>query len=86
MDKFKMELTWHNCKTHPPKEESNNFLVITNGNEIFNMSWSQQSGYHIEQNDSYSIPLPVVVWEDWWWADMYQTVRATREFNGGANE
>lgn len=85
MDKFKMELTWHNCKTCHPKEIKNDFLVATNGNEIFNMSWSQQSGYHIEQNDSYSIPLPEVVWNDWWWADLYQTVRGTREFQENAH-
>ena len=34
MDKFKMELTWHNCKTCPPEECFNSYLLVTDGWDI----------------------------------------------------
>lgn len=35
MDKFTMELVWHNCLTQHPKEFENNALIVTDGNNVF---------------------------------------------------
>ena len=76
MDKFKMELTWHNCKTCQPEEDSNGHLLITNGKLIYEAVWSrfwQGFGSHnIEIKDEELI--------NWWWADIVHTVRNAKEF------
>lgn len=50
-DRFKMELTWHNCLTNPPKEFSNNALIVTNGVIVEGMSWNRAEGYFISDNE-----------------------------------
>ena len=80
MNKFKMELTWHNCKTCPPEEEANNFLIVTDGDKIFNATWNKLNGYNAKYDNAYCIPLPHVVLEYWWWADITQTVQQTPKF------
>lgn len=71
MDKFKMELTWHNCKKCPPSENYNPWLVYTNGNYI---------GY-CEYHKKYGFPFNDDILEKFWWADLRQTVHNTKEFN-----
>ena len=80
MNKFKIELTWHNCKTCPPEEDANNFLIVTDGNKIFNATWNSINGYNVKYDNIFCIPLPIVVLEDWWWADIVQTVQQTSKF------
>lgn len=80
MNKFTMELVWHNCKTNPPEEDGNNFLIVTDGDKVFNATWNKTNGYTIKYDSAYSIPLPSVVLEDWWWADIAQTVQQTPKF------
>ena len=70
MNKFKMELTWHNCKTCPPEEEFNRFLIITNGNHID----------HCAYYNKYGFPIPDDELHAYWWADISRTVRESSEF------
>ena len=70
MDKFKMELTWHNCKTYPPKEVYNPCLVITNGHSVDYCSYHKRYGF----------PVVDDVLHEYWWADISRTVRESKEF------
>ena len=70
MDKFKMELTWHNCKTHPPKEVFNSWLVYTNGYSIDSIVYYNKYGF----------PIPDDELHEYWWADISRTVRESKEF------
>jgi hypothetical protein len=80
MDKFKMELTWHNCKDCPPSEFENNALVITDGHDVFGVSWHRERGYFVSYDDG-DMELYSGAWKNWWWADLEQTVRETSEFD-----
>jgi hypothetical protein len=76
MDKFKMELTWHNCKICQPEEDSNGCLIITNGKLIYQVAWSRfWQGF-----GSPSIEIKDEDLINWWWADIIQTVHKTKEF------
>ena len=70
MDKFKMELTWHNCKTHPPKETFNPWLIYTNGYHIDSFAYYKKYGF----------PIPDAELHEYWWADLSRTVRESKEF------
>lgn len=76
MDKFKMELTWHNCKTCPPKEVYNPLLVITNGNHVDYCSYYKRYGFPVAERDLH----------EYWWADISRTVRETQEFEASVDE
>lgn len=80
MDKFKMELVWHNCKTNPPKEFSNNSLIITNGSDVLGMSWHRAEGYFVSESEWSLRRLEDSVLENWWWADIEQTVHGDPRF------
>ena len=70
MDKFKMDLTWHNCKTYPPKEVYNPCLVITNGHHIDYCSYHKRYGFPIVDEELH----------EYWWADVTRTVRECKKF------
>lgn len=76
MDRFKMELTWHNCKTYPPKEAFNSFLIITNGRSV------DYCAYY----NKYGFPVPENKLHEYWWADISRTVRESQEFKEAVNE
>lgn len=81
MDKFKMELTWHNCKTCPPEEDENDFLIVTDGHDVFNATWDKLlNRYYQKYDGGYFIPLFPCALDEWWWADIVQTVHKTPEF------
>lgn len=81
MDKFKMELTWHNCKTCPPEECFNSYLLVTDGLAIHEMMWDEIFGSFWK--------VGLVIRGDelnkYWWADIAQTVHKTPEFKGSTN-
>jgi hypothetical protein len=80
MDKFTMELVWHNCKTHQPKETVNEKLVMTDGYKVFEAFWYRPDGFMIRVKDRWH-----GVYEDlnkWYWADIRQTVRGDSRFKG----
>jgi hypothetical protein len=70
MDKFKMELTWHNCKTCPPEESYNPMLVITNGRDIDYITYYRRYGF----------PINNCVLHEFWWADLSRTVQESDKF------
>lgn len=76
MDKFKMDLTWHNCKTFPPEEDFNSYLLVTDGWDIKEMRW-------IKSYNAFVNRYSEIKGEDlckYWWADIVQTVHKTSEF------
>ena len=77
MNKFKMGLTWHNCKTCPPEEDFNACLVVTNGKLIYEMAWDR---YWCGGFRSYNFTIKDEDLIKWWWADIVQTVHNTPEF------
>lgn len=77
-EKFTMGLVWHNCKTYPPEEFSNNNLIVTDGNIVESMSWNRAAGYFIAENECCLKRLDNL--ENWWWADIEQTVQEEEKF------
>ena len=77
MNKFKMELTWHNCKTCPPEETYNDTLYVTNGQWVRRVEYSIEEGWYDYRVGDY---LPFDYLCEYWWADMEQTVRGIKEF------
>lgn len=76
-NKFTMELVWHNCRTYPPKEKYNPKLFITDGADVYTISYSLAKGFY----DEYvcrSIPSDVL--HLYWWADIEQTVQGEPRF------
>lgn len=69
MEKFKMELTWHNCKTCPPKEAYNPWLVFTNGYEVTFCAYNEKYGFPVVDDEL----------EQYWWADLRRTVRGSSD-------
>lgn len=78
-----MELTWHNCATYPPEESENNFLIATDGNEVFKATWNSLHGYYVKYDSGTYFPLFRSELNKWWWADILQTVQNTKEFKEG---
>ena len=76
MDKFKMELTWHNCKTCPPKENYNPWLIYTNGYDIDYCAYYKKYGFPINNGDLH----------EFWWADISRTVRESFQFEEAKHE
>lgn len=71
MDRFKMELTWHNCKTCPPKEAFNSWLVYTNGYKVDYCVYYKKYGFPILDDELH----------EYWWADIRRTVQESKEFD-----
>lgn len=87
MDKFKMELTWHNCKMCPPEEDENDFLIVTDGHDVFKATWDRSlDRYYKKYDGGYYLPLSSCTLDEWWWADIFQTVHKTPEFKEGCND
>ena len=76
MDKFKMELTWHNCKTCQPEESFNYNLYVTDGVVIHKMIWDSGFGGFLK----IGLEIRGGDLEKYWCADLVQTVNKTQEF------
>lgn len=70
MDKFKMDLTWHNCKTCPPEEDYNPCIIYTDGDDICSFKYWKKYGFPIAEN----------VLHNYWWTDIRRTIRESTEF------
>ena len=81
MDKFKMELTWHNCATCPPEECFNSYLLVTDGWDIQIMIWDELWGGFRNRN----LEVKGTCMIKYWWADIAQTVHKTHEFREELN-
>lgn len=77
-NKFKMELTWHNCKTYPPKESFNPQLLVTDGIDIYKMIWDKTFGGFLKVG----LEIKGDELNKYWWADIQQTVRGCSELKG----
>ena len=71
-NKFKMELTWHNCETCPPEEEYNPYLFLTDGRGVIFAEYRKGKGFFFDEK--------LVVADSLWWADIEQTVQGCEEF------
>lgn len=76
-NKFKMELTWHNCYDFPPEESWNEKLWATDGKYVFPVVYEKARGWYDKEAGDY-LPFDLI-WE-YWWADLEQTVRGCSEF------
>lgn len=80
MNKFTMELVWHNCCECPPKETANDSLIMTDGTEVFEAFWYRPDGFMIHAKHGWH-----GIYEDiknWYWADIKQTVQGESRFKG----
>lgn len=82
MNKFTMELVWHNCETNKPKEIENDFLIMTDGVDVYEAYWYATNGFMILNRTEhwwYKINEGL---NEWYWADIEQTVRGDLRFKG----
>ena len=77
---FTIELVWHNCLECPPEEETNDYLIATDGIDVFEAFWYRPDGFMIHAKHGWH-----GLYEDlnkWYWADIRQTVRGDYRFRG----
>lgn len=75
-----MELTWHNCLECPPEECTNDYLIATDGDDVFEAAWYRPDGFMIHAKHGWN-----GLYEDldkWYWADIKQTVQCEGKFKG----
>lgn len=80
MKKFTIELVWHNCLECPPEEATNDYLIATDGIDVFEAFWYRPDGFMIHAKHGWH-----GLYEDlnkWYWADIRQTVRGDYRFRG----
>ena len=77
MNKFVMELVWHNCYDCPPEEYWNDDLYITRGDFVHSAKYDKERGWWSRELGDY-IPIDIL-WE-YWWADLNQTVQNVPRF------
>jgi hypothetical protein len=78
MKKFKIELTWHNCLECPPEECTNDYLIATDGTDVFEAFWYRPDGFMIRGKDRWHDLYKDL--DKWYWADIRQTVRGEHKF------
>ena len=77
-----MELVWHNCITHPPKEDYNSCLLLSNGLDIFYAEYFSKT-YSLKENWVYKGTTEFVshdLLNECYWADMRQTISKSKDF------
>lgn len=82
--KQKMELIWHSCTDCLPNEDFNSRLYVTDGSDVFPVSWARENHLQRFTHGGWYIE-PGVNSEGYWWADILQTVQgvaALRERSG----
>lgn len=81
MKKFTMELVWHNCFECQPKEAANDYLIASDGEDVYEAAWYAPDGFMVRRKyDGWWYGL----YEDlgnWYWADLKQTVQGEPRFN-----
>lgn len=70
----RMELTWHKCTDDLPEEAYNPCLYVTDGNDVFAVTWKTERGWKRFERGGWYIE-PGVNSDGYWWADLVQTVR-----------
>ena len=74
MRKFTMELVWHNCETYPPKEDYNDYLIVSDGVGVCEVCWDKEKGFYYFNRVFGYQPL-IGNYKKMWWADVRQTVQ-----------
>lgn len=72
VNKFIMELVWHNCEAYPPKEGWNHHLYATDGQYVFRVEYDKTKGWYDTRIFEY---IPKERLSQYWWADLQQTVQ-----------
>ena len=80
MKKFTMELVWHNCETYPPEEATNDYLIATDGVDVFEAAWYRPDGFMIHAKHGWNGLYDEL--DKWYWADIRQTVQNDGRFKG----
>ena len=83
INKFAINLVWHNCLTYPPKEFWNNRLYVTNGEYLHEVEYNQERGWWSKELGDY---IPFDELSRYWWADLEQTVVTSEEFQKNIKE
>ena len=78
-NKFTTKLVWHSCTTCPPEENYNPCLYVTDGHSIMTMRWKKEPYWTRFENGGWYIE-PGVNSGGYWWADLTQTIRNTKDF------
>lgn len=71
--KHTMELVWHDCTVNLPSEDYNVCLYVTDGRDVFPVTWKRESHWQRFVNGRWYIE-PGVNSDGYWWADLVQTV------------
>lgn len=83
INKFAINLVWHNCLTYPPKEFWNNRLYVTNGEYLHEVEYNQERGWWSKDLGDY---ISFNELSHYWWADLEQTVVTSEEFQNNIKE
>lgn len=81
MNKFTMDLVWHNCETCPPEEDYNDFLIASDGVGVCEVQWDKEDGFWYYSKTFGWRPL-IGNYKKMWWADLRQTVQNELKFRG----
>lgn len=73
--KFTMNLVWHNCLECPPEESHNDCLFMTDGVNVFPVTYDNVSGWYdiVDGCCAY-------VGSHHYWADIERTVQGDERF------
>ena len=74
MNKFVMELVWHNCLNCPPEEIKNDNLFVSNGTYVARVEYDRYDGYDRWWDAYLGDYIPSTDLHNYWWADLEQTV------------
>ena len=80
MNKFVMELVWHNCYDCPPKEIWNNKLYVTDGTRVSRAEYHRYDGCDRWWDAYLNDYIPDQELSKYWWADIEQTVQNVPRF------
>ena len=80
MNKFVMELVWHNCLNYSPEEIKNDNLYITDGVYVSRAKYDRYRGYGRWWDAYLGDYIPSEDLHNYWWADLEQTVQNVPRF------
>ena len=75
--KFTIPIVWHNCYDCPPEESWNERLWVTDGKNVFTITYEENNGWYNKETGDY-LPFELI-WK-YWWADLEQTIRNYKNF------
>lgn len=76
--KFTMELVWHNCLEYLPEENYNGRLYMTNGYEIFPVTFVKTQYWYVWCYAESGQNINIQPYH--YWADIEQTIQGDERF------